>query len=506
MSTQIKQTEALIQCSWALREMFDSDPHRPRYHFMPPSAWMNDVNGAIHWKGRHHVFYQHNPDGAYWKWMQWGHASSVDLVHWVHHPIALTPTHDGPDRDGCYSGGAFLSKEGKPTFIYHGVPEGTCIATSEDDLLIHWYKHPNNPVIPVPKPGDQGHGQYIVFDPCAWVDGNTYYALIGNRVPGRDGDGTSLFWSADLAKWEYVGPFYESDRRWTDAEEDCAVPDFFALGDKHMLLFCSHLQGTQYYLGRLHKDRFEPDTHGRLSWPGGQHGGCRSLLDPKGRRVFFDWIQEVRGVDRQRISGWAGVMTIPRILALADDGALRIEPVPELDILRRNSRVHSGIQLSTDEELPLDDLRGDCLELAVEMEPHGAETFGVMARCSPDGAEQTRIVCVPGEKALKIDVSRSTLDPDIHYFHYRRAAANERLPESKRMVGAQTAPFELADGEALQLRIFLDRSVLEVFANGRQCLTQRVYPTRGDSLGMGLFSQGGRSSVRSIRAWDMAVI
>ena len=58
------------------------------------------------------------------------------------------------------------------------------------------------------------------------------------------------------------------------------------------------------------------------------------------------------------------------------------------------------------------------------------------------------------------------------------------------MVDAQEAPFELAAGEGLELRIFLDRSVLEVFANGRQCITQRIYSTRADSLGVRLFSKG----------------
>ena len=68
-------------------------------------------------------------------------------------PNRLTPDLDGPDRNGCFSGGALVSREGVPTFIYHGVPDGTCIATSDDDLLITWHKHPANPVIPVPAPG-----------------------------------------------------------------------------------------------------------------------------------------------------------------------------------------------------------------------------------------------------------------------------------------------------------------------------------------------------------------
>jgi beta-fructofuranosidase len=112
MTDEITKTEEMIQGAQALKEKFERDPYRPRYHFTPPWAWMNDINGAIYWKGQYHIFYQHNPEGGYWKWMQWGHASSVDLVHWVHHPIALTPTLDGPDRDGCFSGGALVSKAG----------------------------------------------------------------------------------------------------------------------------------------------------------------------------------------------------------------------------------------------------------------------------------------------------------------------------------------------------------------------------------------------------------
>src|SRR5262249_57434108 len=31
---------------------FLDDPHRPRYHFLPPANWMNDPNGLIQWRGR----------------------------------------------------------------------------------------------------------------------------------------------------------------------------------------------------------------------------------------------------------------------------------------------------------------------------------------------------------------------------------------------------------------------------------------------------------------------
>ena len=97
MNTAIEKTEALIHATRVLNAMYDDDPYRPCYHFAPPFGWMNDINGSIFWKGRYHIFYQHNPGGvAIGNGCNGGHASSVDLVHWVHHPIALTPDRNGP--------------------------------------------------------------------------------------------------------------------------------------------------------------------------------------------------------------------------------------------------------------------------------------------------------------------------------------------------------------------------------------------------------------------------
>jgi sucrose-6-phosphate hydrolase SacC (GH32 family) len=270
-----------------------------------------------------------------------------------------------------------------------------------------------------------------------------------------------------------------------------------------MLLFCSHLQGTQYYLGRYEDDRLHPERYARMSWPGGHLGGGITLLDGNGRRIFFDWIRETRTSEAERASGWSGVMTVPRVLSLGKDNSLTIEPVPELEMLRQNHRHHENIHMTTNSELPLDDVRGDCLELAVEVDVVDGVEFGVKVRCSPGAEEQTAIVCNPGAKTLSVDIGKSTLDKSIRYIYYRNESATKRVPESKRVVTAQEAPFELSPGESLKLRIFLDRSVLEVFANGRQCVTQRIYPTRSDSLGVTLFSRGGSVDVKSLDTWDM---
>jgi beta-fructofuranosidase len=70
----------------------------------------------------------------------------------------------------------------------------------------------------------------------------------------------------------------------------------------------------------------------------------------------------------------------------------------------------------------------------------------------------------------------------------------------------QLGPFELAGKEPLKLQIFIDDSVIEVFANGRACLTERAYPARKESLGIGLFARGGKAQLRSMEVWPMTPI
>ena len=519
------KVEELIAGARQLREQFRADPQRLQYHFMAPEAWLNDPNGSFYWKGRYHVLYQHNPLGGYWvQQIQWGHASSADLVHWVHHPIALAPTPGGPDHSGCWSGGGVVN-DGVPTVIYYGQEAlsrgsggGICIATSRDDELLTWTKSSENPVIndqtfkedfvPFRKlSSDRGPYDWPFYqDACAWKHGEFFYALGGSRDKDGGGDVARLLKSPDMVHWEYLGPFYASERRWTEPFEDCAVPNFFPLGDKHLLLFASHWRGAQYYIGRYEDERFFPERHGRMVWPGGCFLAPSTILDDKGRLLMFAWMAENRMTDVQRASGWAGALTIPRVLTLGEDGDLRIDPVPELEILRYNHRGRKNISLSGGSELVLEEVRGDCLELAVEMRAGSAGQFGVKARCSPGGEEETRIVCDSAAGTLSVDFGKSSLERDVLSYPEKETPGGMGRTGQEPYTGAptaQVAPFALKPGEPLELRVFLDRSVLEVYANRRQCVTQRIYPTRSDSLGVSLFASDGDVEISSVEAWDM---
>lgn len=495
-----------------LRERLWHDPARPRYHLAPEAAW-NDINGTLYWKGRYHVFFiARQPATAAAiaagtggkNAGQWLHASSLDLVHWLHHPPALVP--DARTPRGIYSGDAVDGAD-RPTLIYHVPGQGTCLAVAEDDELLRWKPLPQNPVIP----GAGANPEAVIFDPAAWKDGDVYYALIGNKNkrPGYEGDSTSLYRSRDLLTWEYRGPFYRSDRRWTDVTEDCACPDFFPLGDRHVLLMHVHAPfwSASYYIGRWDRvrEQFIPESHGRMNWPGGQLSAPETLLDAKGRRIFWGWVREARPAwtslaTMPAPNGWTSIATLPRILSLDSDHTLRIVPTPELEVLRHNPRTHYDLVLEPGRELALPDIRGDSLELALTIEPGSATEVGLKVRCSPDGAEQTGIIYSHEAATLRTELAKSSLDPDVKY----PARSNfKELPEDQKWATEQVAPLTLPPGEPLRLRVFIDRSILEVFANDRQCLTQRIYPTRADSLGIVLIARGGTARATSVEAWDM---
>ena len=172
-SEEIKQ---LISHTRALRDRLLADPHRPGYHFVSPEGISQpfDPNGAIFWQGRYHLMYIFQNEKGHC----WGHASSRDLLHWQHHPTALEP---GNGDEGIFSGGAFLTTQGQAAIIYHGVKAGNCLAFAQDDNLDKWQKHAGNPIVPIPKEGEPEYGRYTSWDPHAWREGDTYYAIFGRQ-------------------------------------------------------------------------------------------------------------------------------------------------------------------------------------------------------------------------------------------------------------------------------------------------------------------------------------
>ena len=476
------------------RRRLASDPYRPRYHFSSPENYMNDPNGLCQWRGRWHMFYQLRPAGS--DRVHWGHAVSRDLVRWRDLPVAIRPE---AERD-CFSGQTLVEPD-RAIAIYHGTEYGNAIATASDPLLLNWTKHPNNPVIPGTNraPAGEPGAEYRVFDPCIWKEEDGfYYSLSGTYKDGErgvDAVGVAhLFQSEDLSEWRYMGPMLE-DAFFAEPGEDIAVPNFWRIGrGKRMLLTFSHKRAARYYIGEYDADahRFRPESHGRVNygpWVTGSLHAPSATVDDSGRFIaIFNMHSGRRSDDTDEL------MTLPRHYRLGDDGALRMSPVGETDTLRRTRASVAPMTIRANYEIPLWSIGGKSIELRATIDPGDAREVGFYVLRSPDGAERTRISFYPNDHrrfgigSLQIDVSESSRSADV-------------LARS-----AETGPLKLAEGEALELRIFIDRSVIEAFANDRQCLTVRAYPSLDASDGVSSFARGGNARLLSLDRWEMETI
>ncbi|MFJ6535041.1 glycoside hydrolase family 32 protein [Paenarthrobacter sp. NPDC091711] len=482
----------------------EADPLRPRFHFVSPAGWLNDPNGVSQWNGTYHLFYQYNPEGAFHHRIQWGHATSTDLVTWNDQPVALEPS-AGPDAEGCWSG-VLVNDDGTPTLVYSGRLEDKelpCVAVGSPDLLT-WTKDPGNPVIAAPPAGVD---ITAYRDHCVWREGDTWRQLVGSGI--RDVGGTAfLYESSDLRTWDYLGPLLigdasqgdPADTDWTGTMWECV--DLFRAGQGRLgsapadhspdvLVFSAWDDGETrhplYWTGRYAGDTFTPEALHRLDYGGRFFYAPQSFLDESGRRVMFGWMQEGRSDAAMVEAGWSGVMSLPRLTTVANDGTLEFAPVPEIGKLRRNHTsvpaqvlVGAGIPVTTAVSGNQLDL-----ELDVQLAPGSEIRLGVLA--SADGAEQTVIVL--GRDAdgtptgtLRLDRTRSSLDSAVD-------------------VEEKSGPLSMTDGR-VRLRVLVDRSAVEIFANGKP-LTARIYPTLGGE-GVTLAATEGSVRLLSFDAWTMA--
>ncbi len=465
------------------------DFHRPRYHFLPPANWMNDPNGLIDWQGYYHLFYQYNPHGPFHGTIHWGHARSADLVHWEHLPIALAPAPGDLDAEGCWSGCA-VNADGVPLVFYTGVsPQRQLLATGSPDLL-HWRKHPE-PLIAAPPPEIDAGPHQDFRDPYVWQAEDAWYMVVGSQDMGRGGV-VLLYRSRDLLHWDYLHPLLRTaDVRefpiWAGSMWEC--PNFFTLEGASVLLLSAWDQQQTYYpvafSGEYAEERFTPRRQFRVDW-----GDCfyapQVMRDGQGRALMWGWLWERRTREAQLAAGWAGVMSLPRVLSWTPEGVLSQRPVPELSQLRRASQSWEARDLAGAADA-LATVHGAELELQVTFDPLSAPEIGLDVCVSPDGAEFTR---------MAYDATRSLFSVNTTHASLSAAAWGEVL----------TAPFTPRPGEPVQLHIFVDHSVIEVFVDATLCFAVRAYPTRPDSLGVRPFARGGRPHFTSLTAWKLASI
>jgi beta-fructofuranosidase len=372
---------------------------------------------------------------------------------------------------------------------------GNMVAVSSDPLLLNWEKVTGKAVIPMRSP-DGSPLPYRVFDPCIWKKDGVYYSLSAGTLPegpgGKPVRANFLLRSKDLVNWEYLHPFVENDR-YSLVGDDGACPYFWPIGDKQILLHFSHMSGGKYLLGDYDKPRDKlvvtsgGDFNFGAATPAGVHAPS-ATPDGNGDVIVIFNMNPGKPTE-----GWNQIMTLPRRLTLIGQDQLAVAPAGDIESLRGQHRHFDTMTLPANEEIVLDGVSGTAMEIVAEIDTNGAPMVEMNVLRSPNKEEFTRIAFFRGrgyrgKSLLTIDSSFASLLPDVR----------SRAPE--------TAPVAIGRDEPLRLRVFVDKSVVEVFANGKQCVAVRVYPGREDSVGVSLRSQGQEAVLKSLDAWQMTNI
>ena len=462
----LKKAEASVKAAAA---KVKDDPNRPIYHLLPPANWNNDPNGPIYFKGNYHLFYQFNPYGDDWGHMHWGHFRSKDLVHWEHQPIALWPS-ESRGEEHVFSGCAAVTKKGQLMLVYTSIgkrlPEQWA-AIPEDDQLVKWKKHPANPIMTEKLHGDVKIHEWR--DPFAFKsEGRTYMVCGGNLNANKGGEAVVNVYRAendDLTQWKYLGVLFQHPDK---DVKNIECPLFFPLDGKWVMIV-SQGRPVQYFVGKLDpmEMRFTAEKRGVMDF--GSYYAPNCTVDAEGRRILWGWVH-----DFPKGKGWNGCMTLPRELSLDDaDMTLLQHPISELVNLHGKNRYHENISVAG--EHVLDDVKGDALNIVAGLIRGTAEEVGLKIRRSADG-----------KKAVTISFNGKTLH-----------------------VAGLDVPYKLPpDQETLVLRVFMDHSVLEVYASngladsGRACITRVLDAAPGDQ-GIALFARGGKGQCKSLSSWQM---
>ncbi len=421
--------------------------HRPIHHFTVQQGWLNDPNGLIYWQGQHHLFYQYNPLEARWGNIHWGHSTSPDLLHWQEQPIALTPTTF--DAAGCWSGSS-LAKDGTlhlfytATATYNPTTDASTpsIAHASSTDGLHFQKH--GVILESPQPLTflaAKEGEYVGWrDPIVWQEGTDYLMTIGAGIRGRGGV-VMLYQSQNLEQWQYIGELLAGDNpalQNLDLGEVWECPQLITLSPNTTIILISPWKNRagfppQAIIGSYTNSSFVAQHVQTLD--AGDFFAPQAWQDNNKRWLCIGWIIEQRPSQQQQADNWSGSMSLPRELHF-EQGKLMQYPIPELERLRSTKTT-----------------RGDTVEIIVQ----GEKTFGARVRATPDNLEYTSIYIEKNE--LIVDRQHASLDPNT-----TRDIRRVTLPKP-----------------STELRIFLDASVIEVFAGGA-AMAIRIYPTRADAL------------------------
>ncbi|KAK9079858.1 hypothetical protein SSX86_001531 [Deinandra increscens subsp. villosa] len=516
---------------------------KPSFHLRPLHNWMN---GPVYYKGFYHMFYQYNPYGSVFnKTIVWGHSVSHDLVNWIHLKNALVPTKPF-DINSCWSGSITVLPGNKPVVLYTGLDANNQQVQNlampknlSDPFLEEWVKYSGNPLMTPPngvKPGD-------FRDPTtAWKgkDGN-WRVVVGGL---RNNKGVAILYrSKDFVHWIlYDDPLYSG--RNTGIWE---CPDFYpvsvnsrdgvensAKGKNLKYVLKASFEAHDYYtIGSYQsdKEKFVPDGEGLtgstsgMRYDYGKFYASKSFFDrEKKRRILWGWINESDGSADDIKKGWAGIQSIPRQVYLSRTGRQLVQwPVEETKILREKHVTYSDKKLKAKSLFEVTGIKASQVDIELSFKLPKLEEAEVLDPKwdDPQILCSTKTAIVTGRAGpfgLLVMASRDLIEhtavffrvfKDTHQFIVLMCSDQSRSSLRQGIDKTTYGAFIRMghEDEMISLRSLVDHSVIESFgADGRACITARVYPKFyvKKEAHLYVFNNGSRDVViKTLDAWNM---
>lgn len=487
----------------AVTDTFDTtnrEIYRPAYHHTPLYGWMNDPNGMFYKDGVWHLYYQWNPYGSKWQNMNWGHSTSTDLINWEHKPVAIAPDAIGT----IFSGNTVVDHEntagyGSDAIVSFytscGVSQVQSMAHSLDDGNT-FIKYAGNPVITLDS--EARDPNIVRYEPTGeWVL-SLAHALEREIL---------FYTSTDLKHWTLSSSFGKGigcqDGVW-----EC--PDLFELpvegSDESKWVLLVNINpgcpfggsATQYFVGDFDGKTFTADTDTTGVIPtkwmdyGKDHYATVSFFDaPDNRRVVLGWMSNWQYAAEVPTMQYRSANTLPRDLRLfkGDDGQVYLAsaPSPEVDALRGTlvSRCgHKRINNKKARTFLLPNTNSGICEIQVDLKAQAGAQATLSLRNA--NGEKVDIIYNKDLKTLSVDRRNSGI-----------------VDFSQDFPCVTTAPMHV-DSEVLSLRIFVDRSSVEVFANnGEAVLTNLTFPTTPyTTIGV---TATGKAEINNLKVYNLNV-
>jgi beta-fructofuranosidase len=430
---------------------------RPQLHFTPAEGWVNDPYGVTWVDDRYHMYFQSLPDRTTWgPTCRWGHAESVDLVQWKQRPTALAPQ---AFELGCWSGSVVVAKDGTPTAFYTRITDddytrGDVALAFGDKTWSEWHSAEDDVVILASPALTSAR---VVRDPFVFRYRDRWALILGAGL--ADGSGALLqYTSDDLRDWRFDGVVCARsseviDDVWSGSLWEC--PQLIQVDDTWLLLVSVWNDDQLHYVagavGHYDGRIFVAQKWQRLTW-GDSAYAMTSFEDRTGRRCVMSWLREQPDVAPTQHGRPAGAHSMVAVVAVDNDGTIRLAPHPNIDALSRRDPPHQVI------------------EGAVTRYSVGAESVEIVA------TGPTQLVLSEGGDAARLVLS--VPDNGTRLTIHRPGVPDEVVP--------------LRDGRC---RIFLDADIVEVFATS----AYGAYRLRGGSSGGTTLECRGSAQVRSIR-------